>query len=100
MISEQEMSTKNVCLSSFLKLFRFDCYASHVWKRNSNCTYAEFDLSTVDTFFVYMSQGKEQKRKHTEAITKVVKKWSAVHFQPGQGEGVGGGGLLAAASCS
>lgn len=60
MISEQEMSTKNV--SSFLNLFRFDCCASHVWKRNSNCTYAEFDLSTVDTFFVYMSQGKEQKK--------------------------------------
>lgn len=39
------------------------------------------DLSTLYTFFAYMSQGKS--RKHTQAITKMMKKQSAVHLRLG-----------------
>lgn len=88
MTGEQEMSTKNVCFSPVLELTG----VAPVCERGTlPAKFAKFDLSTEDTFFAYMSTGKEQKRKHTQAITKMVKKTLSCAFTPG---------ALAAASCS
>lgn len=58
MTGEQEMSTKNVCSSPVLELTA----VAPVCERGTlPAKFARFDLSTVDTFFAYMSRGKSRK---------------------------------------
>lgn len=58
MTGEQEMSTKNVFFSPVLELTG----VAPVCERGTlPAKFAKFDLSTEDTFFAYMSQGKSRK---------------------------------------
>lgn len=73
---------KSVSLYELIFFSRLLCLLG-VCTRTSTCTYTKSDLSSMYTFFAYMSQGKSTKEKSTQAVTKMVEKQSAVHLHLG-----------------